>query len=197
VNEYFNNYKKMLMVALDTVDQGSINAVEYQLFHMATHGYPILVCGNGGSAAIAEHMTCDHTKGVITDTHLSPFLIPLQSNVSLCSAIANDIGYDQVFSYQINAYPNDKKTQFGVLVISSSGNSPNIINALNAAKQRKIVSIAMVGFDGGKAKEMADFCIHVKSDNYGIVEDAHQIIMHSMAQSIRVHHATKEAKLKL
>jgi phosphoheptose isomerase len=196
MNEYFNNYKKMLMEALDSVDQDAINAVEYQLFHMAKYGYPILVCGNGGSAAIAEHMTCDHTKGLITDTNLHPFLIPLQSNVSLCSAIANDIGYDQIFSYQINAYPNDE-TPIGVLAISSSGNSPNIINALHAAKQRAIVSIAMVGFDGGKAKEMADLCIHVKSNNYGVVEDAHQIIMHSMAQSLRVKNASKDAKLKL
>jgi phosphoheptose isomerase len=135
MNEYFNNYKKMLMEALDSVDQDAINAVEYQLFHMAKYGYPILVCGNGGSAAIAEHMTCDHTKGLITDTNLHPFLIPLQSNVSLCSAIANDIGYDQIFSYQINAYPNDE-TPIGVLAISSSGNSPNIINALHLKATR-------------------------------------------------------------
>lgn len=196
MSKYFDDYKKMLMEALDSVDQASIDAAEYQLFHMARYAYPILVCGNGGSAAIAEHMTCDHTKGLITDTNLSPFLIPLQSNISLCTAIANDIGYDQIFSYQINAYPNNN-TPFGVLVISSSGNSPNIINALHAAKKRSIVSIAMVGFDGGKAKDMADICIHVKSDNYGIIEDAHQIIMHSMAQSLRIKNKTLDAKLKL
>jgi phosphoheptose isomerase len=196
MNEYFNNYKKMLTEALDTVDQKSINAVERELFKMAKYGYPILVCGNGGSAAISEHMTCDHTKGVISDTYLHPFLIPLQSNVSLTSAIANDIGYDQIFSYQIDAYPNNQ-TPFGVLVISSSGNSPNIINALRSANQRAIFSIALVGFDGGKAKDLADECIHVKSNNYGIIEDAHQIIMHSMAQSLRIKNASDSALLNL
>lgn len=193
MNEYFNTYKTMLAEALDTVDHDSLNEVEQHLIYMAKHSYPILVCGNGGSAAIAEHMSCDHTKGVITDTKLTPFFIPLQSNVSLCTAIANDIGYEYIFSYQINAYP----TNVGLFVISSSGNSPNIVNALLAAKERGFVSMAMVGFDGGKAKEIADMCIHVKSNNYGIVEDAHQIIMHSMAQSIRKTFAQNPDNLKL
>ena len=196
MNVHFQNYKNMLMEALDSVNEESINAVEYQLFHMAKYGNPILVCGNGGSAAITEHMTCDHTKGIISDTRLKPFFIPLQSNISLCTAIANDIGYEHIFSYQINAYPIED-TPVAVLVVSSSGNSPNIINAIHAAKERSILTIAMVGFDGGKAKNMADLCIHVKSDNYGVIEDAHQIIMHSIAQSIRLKNATKDAKLKL
>ena len=91
----------MLMKALDSVDQESIHIVEQKLSQMARFGYPVFVCGNGGSAAIAEHMSCDHTKGIITDTNLFPFIISLQSNVSLCSAIANDVGYEQIFSYQI------------------------------------------------------------------------------------------------
>lgn len=191
---FYNDYKEMLMKALDSVDQESIHIVEQKLSQMARFGYPVFVCGNGGSAAIAEHMSCDHTKGIITDTNLFPFIISLQSNVSLCSAIANDVGYEQIFSYQINSCPLQN---FVVLVISSSGNSPNIINALHSAKKRNVVSIAMVGFDGGKAKDIADICIHVKSDNYGVIEDAHQIIMHSIAQSIRIDNATNDAKLKL
>ena len=195
MNGYFNQYRKLLNDALDTVDQQSIERFEYQLAHMARHGYPILVCGNGGSAAITEHMSCDHTKGVASDTNLLPFMIPLQSNVSLCTAIGNDIGYDSIFSKQIIWFPN--KTPFGVLVVSSSGNSPNIINALYAARNRGIPTMAMVGFDGGLAKDIANVCIHVKSNNYGVVEDAHQIIMHSMAQSIRIRHSIKESPLKL
>lgn len=195
MNEYFNQYRKLLNDALDTVDPKSIEAFEYQLAHMARFGYPILVCGNGGSAAITEHMSCDHTKGVAMDTNLLPFMIPLQSNVSLTTAIANDVGYDSVFSKQINWFP--KNTNFCVLVISSSGNSPNIVNALYAARNRGVSTMAMVGFDGGLAKKIADVTIHVKSDNYGVVEDAHQIIMHSMAQSIRIRHSVKEGPLKL
>jgi D-sedoheptulose 7-phosphate isomerase len=192
---YYNEYKKMLNDALDSVDQQSIEGFEYQLAFMARYGYPILVCGNGGSAAITEHMSCDHTKGVALDTNLLPFIIPLQSNVSLCTAIANDIGYEYIFSKQIEWFQTDKP--FGVLIISSSGNSPNVINALIAAKNRGAVTMSMVGFDGGLAAKISSVCIHVKSNNYGIVEDSHQIIMHSMAQSIRIKHTTNKGSLKL
>lgn len=192
---YFTEYKKMLNEALDTVDQKSLEGFEYQLAFMARYGYPILVCGNGGSAAITEHMSCDHTKGVALDTNLLPFMIPLQSNVSLCTAIANDIGYEHIFSKQIEWFQTDKP--FGVLVISSSGNSPNVVNALTVARNRGAATMAMVGFDGGLASKLAKVCIHVKSNNYGIVEDAHQIIMHSMAQSIRIRHTTNKESLKL
>lgn len=195
MSEYFQEYKKLLNEALDSIDPESVSGMEYQLAHMARYGYPILVCGNGGSAAISEHMCCDHTKGVVMDTNLLPFMIPLQSNVSLCTAIANDIGYSQIFSKQIEWYP--EKTPFGVFVISSSGNSPNILNALYAARNRGVPTMAMVGFDGGEAKKIAKICIHVKSNNYGIVEDAHQILMHSMAQSIRIKHKLKDHQLKL
>lgn len=195
MSEYFNSYKKLLNDALDSIDPESISGMEYQLAHMARFGYPILVCGNGGSAAITEHMTCDHTKGIAMDTNLLPFMIPLQSNVSLCTAIANDIGYDHIFSKQIEWYPSEKP--FGVFVISSSGNSPNIVNALHAARNRGVPTMAMVGFDGGIAKKLAKVCIHVQSDNYGVVEDAHQILMHSMAQSIRIKNKMKDHNLKL
>lgn len=195
MTNYFEGYKKLLNEALDSIDPDSIERFEYQLSHMARYGYPILVCGNGGSAAITEHMSCDHTKGVAMDTHLMPYLIPLQSNISLCTAIANDIGYESIFSKQIYWFPD--KTPFGVLVVSSSGNSPNIVNALLAARNRGAPTMAMVGFDGGEAKNIANITIHVKSNNYGVVEDAHQIVMHSMAQSIRIKHAVKDHKLKL
>lgn len=195
MTNYFEEYKKLLNEALDTVDPADVERFEYQLAHMARYGYPILVCGNGGSAAITEHMSCDHTKGVAMDTYLNPFIIPLQSNVSLCSAIANDIGYDAVFSKQIYWFPDDKP--FGVLVVSSSGNSPNIVNALVAARNRGMPTMAMVGFDGGEAKKIASLTLHVKSNNYGIIEDAHQILMHSMAQSLRIKHLKKDHKLKL
>ncbi len=196
MKEHYENYKRMLNEALDTVDPEAIDAMVYQLLHMARYGHPILVCGNGGSAAITEHMSCDHTKGVAMDTRLKPFMIPLQSNVSLCTAIANDINYDQVFSKQIEWFANPGKP-FGLFAVSSSGNSPNIINAIYAAKNAGAATMVMVGFDGGRVKQIADVCIHVKSNNYGVVEDAHQIIMHCMAQYLRKEHTHKTDQLKL
>ena len=191
---YFDDYKKMLNDSLDSIDRDVLQQFAEKLYHMANGRTPLLVCGNGGSAAIAEHMSCDHTKGVCMDTNLDPFVIPLASNVSLMTAIANDIGYHEVFSKQIEWFSNPNAV---VLVISSSGNSPNILRALQAAKSRGMYSMALVGFDGGAAKDLANLTVHVKSDNYGVVEDCHQIIMHMVAQKLRIENCILPGKPKL
>jgi phosphoheptose isomerase len=190
----FMNYRKMLNDALDTVDQEQLDMMKREMVRLAKNNYPLFVCGNGGSAAIAEHLSCDHNKGVCTDTNLYPFIVSLGSNVSLITAIANDIGYEEIFSKQVQWFGNWRA---GLLAISSSGNSPNIINALKAAKNSNMSIMSMVGFDGGAAKDLSDICVHVKSDNYGVVEDCHQILMHSIAQSIRMEYAVENAALKL
>lgn len=189
----FQNYRKMIDAALETVDEHNLSLMRGEIVRLAEYGYPLLVCGNGGSAAIAEHLSCDHTKGVCMDTDLQPFVISLGSNVSLTTAIANDIGYADIFSRQIEWYGNSNA---GLMVISSSGNSPNIIKALKAAKELEMTTMALVGFAGGAAKDLADICVHVNCNNYGVVEDCHQIIMHSIAQNIRTSFA-KVARVKL
>lgn len=156
----------------------------------------VAVCGNGGSAAISDHFVCDHVKGIGSDTAYKPFIISLNSNVPLMTAISNDIGYEFVFSKQIELMKNN----FGVvIIISSSGNSPNVIEALKYCSDFNIKTIALVGFDGGKIlkNNMADYILHVKSNNYGIVEDAHQIVMHVIAQEIRQSYAHTPHNLKL
>jgi phosphoheptose isomerase len=187
---YLIDYRNLINAALKTVDEFKFLAFEKALVALAREQVPLLTCGNGGSAAIAEHMSCDHTKGICMDTNLHPFVIPLQSNVSMTTAIANDLAYDQIFAKQIEWFPN---WNAGVLVISSSGNSPNVINALRTARKHDMVTFAMVGFDGGDIlkNDIADFILHVDSDNYGVVEDCHQILMHALAQSIRLQHANK------
>ena len=187
---YLIDYRNLINAALKTVDEFKFLSFENELTNIAKLGNPLLVCGNGGSAAIAEHMSCDHTKGICSDTNLTPFVIPLQSNVSLITAIANDLAYDQIFSKQIEWF-SDKNA--GVLVISSSGSSPNVVNALKVANKYNMTTFAMVGFDGGLIlkNKMADHILHVNSNNYGVIEDCHQILMHALAQSIRLQHANK------
>ena len=142
----------------------------------------MFACGNGGSAAIANHLQCDHLKGVRTDTDLSPRVSSLSSNVELLTAIANDIGYNEVFTYQLQsqASPGDV-----LIVISSSGRSPNVVEALRWARQHDVRTIALTGFGGGDAKNTAEVAIHVDCTNYGIVEDLHQSVMHVLAQYVR------------
>ena len=101
------------------------------------------------------------------------------------TAIANDIGYDEIFSYQLVslARPGDV-----LIAITSSGESPNIVKALEAAKASRVRTIAMTGFKGGRAAEMADITLHVDAHNYGVIEDAHQSLMHILAQYVRHRH---------
>jgi len=142
----------------------------------------VFSCGNGGSAAIANHLQCDHVKGVRTTTDLTPRVVSLSANVELLTAIANDRGYEDVFTYQLQSQsrPGDV-----LIAISSSGRSPNIVRALTWARDRGLRTIALTGFDGGGAKAVAEVAIHVDDANYGVIEDLHQAIMHALAQYIR------------
>ncbi len=184
ISEYYEEYVKQLNAALETVDTNQLKLFNEMLVTHAKYGKPIYVMGNGGSAAIAEHFSCDHTKGVCHDTTLKSNVISLSSNMSLITAIGNDYGYEYIFSKQLE-YFNEKGL---VVAISSSGNSPNIINGINAATEKGFPVVAMVGFDGGKALTECDVtcALHVKAYNYGIVEDAHQILMHTLAQFTRI-----------
>ena len=109
------------------------------------------------------------------------------------TAIGNDLGYDKIFSKQLEF--SNASSEDILIVVSSSGNSPNIIRALEQAHDLYMATIALVGFDGGKAGQMADVTVHVNSNNYGVVEDCHQIIMHSWAQALRVSAVTDHLKL--
>jgi len=153
----------------------------------------VYVCGNGGSAAISDHFMCDHSKGIYCDTSFIPNVQSLSSNMSLITAIGNDISYNNIYSMQVDMFG---QTGDVLVCISSSGNSPNIIEALKSAKNQGITTIALVGFDGGAAKDIADIVLHVQINNYGVVEDAHQSLMHIMAQVIRKNYTAK-AELKL
>ena len=138
-------------------------------------------CGNGGSAAIANHFHVDYLKGINQFKKKKSRFLSLCSNIETITAIANDFGYEYIFSRQLNIY---LKRNDVVFCISSSGNSKNIINALKLAKEKKIKSILLSGFDGGKASKIADININIKSNNYGIIEDCHQSIMHLISQKI-------------
>ena len=142
----------------------------------------VFSCGNGGSAAIANHLQCDHAKGIGTSTALHPRVVSLSSNVEIITAIANDISYEDVFSLQLQlqARPGDV-----LIAISSSGRSPNIVQALRWARENSLRTISLTGFDGGPARATAEVAIHVDCANYGIIEDLHQAVMHSLAQYIR------------
>jgi phosphoheptose isomerase len=184
---FFDVYTSGVTEALSKIDRASVSQAHRVILQYAREQSPIYVFGNGGSASLSEHFSCDHTKGVRHDTKLKSNIISLASNMALITAIANDYSYDEIFSKQIEAFPDNRGL---AIAISASGNSKNIVRALRVAGEKGLETMAFVGFDGGYIMdyEMADYVVYVPSHNYGIVEDCHQILMHSIAQTIRSNH---------
>ena len=179
---YSRAYLEELASAAGAMESESLDRAAEILLDAYTTGRSVFSCGNGGSASVANHLQCDHVKGVRTGTDLQSRVISLSSNIELLTAIANDVGYHDTFAYQLRTQsrPGDV-----LVVISSSGRSPNIVRALQWACDNDLRTIALTGFDGGGARSLAEVAIHVDSTNYGIVEDLHQSIMHALAQYIR------------
>ena len=182
LEQFIASYSKRLVKALETLDTEQIKKVFEALATNIQSEAIIYTCGNGGSSAIAEHLVCDFVKGASTDSTVEPKVVPLLST-PIITAIANDISYDEVFAYQVKKYGSENDI---LLSVSSSGNSENIIRAIETAKSMSMLTISFVGFDGGRAKEISDFVLHVRADNYGICEDAHHALMHIFAQFIRL-----------
>jgi histidinol-phosphate phosphatase family protein len=179
---YFDAYTEETAWAASSIEPAALDHAAAILLEAYTHGAGVFSCGNGGSAAIANHLQCDHMKGVQTATDLSPRVVSLSANVELLTAIANDMAYEDIFVYQLKSQsrPGDV-----LVAVSSSGRSPNVVRALEWARDHGLRTIALTGFDGGDAKAVAEVAIHVDGANYGIVEDLHQAIMHALAQYIR------------
>jgi phosphoheptose isomerase len=179
---YFGAYAEEIARAAGSVEPAALDKAAAMLLEAYTRGAGVFACGNGGSASIANHLQCDHLKGIRTATDLTPRVVSLSANVELLTAIANDMGYEDVFVYQLQSQsgPGDV-----LVAVSSSGRSPNIVRALRWARDHGLRTIALTGFDGGEARTVAEVSIHVDGTNYGIVEDLHQAIMHGLAQYIR------------
>lgn len=179
---YFTEYSKELARAAETIDPAAMDRAAEILIETYASGARMFCCGNGGSASIANHMQCDHVKGIRTATDLTPQVLSLSTNVELLTAIANDIGYADVFTYQLQsqAVPGD-----ALIAVSSSGRSRNIVDAIAWARDSGLRTIAITGFNGGAARTTAEVAIHVESTNYGVVEDLHQAVMHALAQFVR------------
>jgi histidinol-phosphate phosphatase family protein len=183
-------YTDELSRVFGLLDVGQVAAAAEVLSDAYARDAAVFACGNGGSASIANHLQCDHVKGIRNGTGLTSRVTSLSTNMELFSAIANDIGYDAVFEYQLQslARPGDV-----LVAISSSGRSPNIVRALEWANAHGMRTIALTGFTGGPARALATHAVHIDSHNYGIVEDAHQACMHLLAQYVRQSRLTPAA----
>ena len=143
----------------------------------------IFIFGNGGSAASASHMMCDMNKGASDiGTNRRPKVMALTDNVSLISAWANDFGYERVFSEQLKTFLKPRDVAFA---ISASGDSPNVLLALETAREYGALTVGVAGCHGGQMKDLCDICSVVPSDNVQVVEDLHHAMLHSIFTAVR------------
>jgi len=179
-SEFTEEYFKSMSEVQQNIDLSDLPEIIDAIQSTIENGSIVYSMGNGGSSAIADHLVCDFTKGCHTEkSKLKSF--SLNSNTPLFTAISNDDSYKDSFSKQLEYYVDDGDI---ILLISSSGNSENIISAIDYANDKGITSIALTGFDGGQAKNKATLNIHVPIDNYGIIEDIHQSLVHVIAQFV-------------
>jgi len=177
--DFVDEYYRRFVEVLETFDREPIEGVLATLERVRAAGGTVWVAGNGGSAAIADHAVCDATKGTHVAGQPTLRVHSLTSNVAMLTALSNDVGYEDVYRRQLEYYlePND-----AVLLVSASGNSPNVVEACRLARDRGVPTIALVGFTGGQLRELADQVIWIPVDNVGIAEDTHQSLIHVISQ---------------
>ena len=178
--DYRNQIKDYLKYEVETIqhlDIDQINAALNLLLETFEKGNTVYVFGNGGSSSTASHFQNDFNKGVSEHTEKKFNLLCLNDNVATVMAVANDIGFEEVFRFQLQGHirPGDV-----VMAISGSGNSKNVINAVEYAKQQGNKIIGLTGFGGGKLKELSDVSLHVPINSMQVTEDVHMIFDHLM-----------------
>jgi D-sedoheptulose 7-phosphate isomerase len=175
-------YFEELQHAAGSVSLDGIDQIAATLVKAYESGQTIYLFGNGGSAALASHFACDLGKGTAYCNGGRRFrVLALTDNIPTLTAWANDSSYDDVFSEQLRCFVQPQDIALG---ISGSGNSKNVLNALQVARDAGAVTVGISGFQGGEMKSLCDICVVVPSNNMQIIEDLHLVITHSIYRII-------------
>ncbi len=178
--QFFRRYSRYLFHLLANLDFEIVENVAKLIVEKSKAGNTVYVIGNGGSAATASHFASDLSHSAFVDHKPLVRSVSLAENVALITAVANDRGYDEVFSYQIETLLKEGDI---LIAISASGNSPNMLKAAEATKAKGGIVVGLVGFDGGKLAVLSDYVISVRTEKgeYGPVEDMHLFIDHMIS----------------
>ena len=183
--DFFKSYGKNLSALFSRLDFKAVQAVADCFENASSKGRMIFFAGNGGSAATASHFAQDIGE-IVRKVGGKPFrTLSLNDHSAALTAISNDYDYSQVFALQM---ANHIQAGDVLVVISASGNSPNVIKAVELAKERKATTIGLVGFDGGKLAKMCDIVVCVKTEKgeYGPVEDVHMVLDHMITSYLMI-----------
>jgi len=180
-HKHFTEYFNQVSEVLTKINTSELDAVVNSIKECYDREGMIYIFGNGGSAATASHVAGDYLKAITFGMDKRLKIICLSDNTPGLMAIANDISYDDIFVEQLKNFikPGDL-----VIGISGSGNSENVLKALQLAKEREVEAIALVGFSGGKAKSMVDVCVHIPVNDMEMTEDLHLLCFHAIKQHL-------------
>lgn len=177
--DYARAYLDGLHDCLNALNLDEVAEVIAYIEEAYDQGRQVLIIGNGGSAGTATHMAADLAKNILPEDHPDGArrlrALSLTDNVAWITALANDIGYEHIFSEQLkNLVQKDDL----VIAISGSGRSPNIVEGMRAARDAGAKVVALLGFDGGPARDLADASVLVCTNRYGHIEDLHVVLIH-------------------
>jgi len=177
-SSFAEQYRNRLSDALASIDIGAVSQVIAALAEARRNDRHIFVCGNGGSASTASHFVCDMVKGASFNRESRFRIMALTDSLPTITAYSNDVSYDCVFVEQLKNFagPGDV-----VMAISGSGNSPNVVNAVEYGNSMGCTTIALTGRDGGKLGPLAKIQVHVPEPHMGRIEDGHMIVCHMIA----------------
>ncbi len=166
---------------LARLDADLVDQISEAIWQAYEQDHTVYLFGNGGSAALASHLACDLAKGTGTNGRRRMRAVSLNDNMSLLTALANDLDYEEIFAEQLHHIAEGDVA----LAISSSGNSKNVIRGLEVARKAGATTIAISGFKGGRVKALCDLCLVVPSGNVQYIEDSHLSVMHAIFSATR------------
>ena len=186
---YINEYTAALNDVMSKFDTAQFEKIINILVEAYKNDKQIFIAGNGGSAGTANHFVCDFGKNAVPFKGTGPGkrrfrIISVSDNIEKITAFANDIAFEEIFRQQLINLMNEEDV---LIVVSASGNSPNIVRACEYAKEKKSRIIALAGFQGGKIKEFADAAMVVPLESYEQIEDIHLIILHMIVYYFKNH----------
>jgi D-sedoheptulose 7-phosphate isomerase len=176
---FFAAYASRLQAVLASTEWSGVAQLAQEMRRRWKEGRRVFFCGNGGSAGNAIHLVNDYLYGVARRTGGGLKVLALSANPAVITCLANDVGYESIFSEQL-AVQGEKGDL--LIVLSGSGNSPNIVKVLEQSKTMDIKSFAVLGYSGGRCKSLADVAIHFPVDDMQISEDMQLIVGHMIMQ---------------
>ncbi len=178
---FVNTYKKDLLSALELVDLDKVDLATSWMREARDRGRHIFTCGNGGSASTASHFVCDVLKGASYERDKRFRILAFTDSLPTLTAYSNDVGYECVFVEQLKNFGGSGDV---LMALSGSGNSPNVIAAVNYAKSIGCKTIGLTGRDGGELGRAVDLEIRVSEQHMGRIEDGHLMICHMIAYQL-------------